>query len=277
MMKNRASITGTASRLAILFTLLFGCAGESSQEGPKAPPRGGRRPPGPDGGQRPPAPGSTLRVLFIGNSLTYANDLPLIVQALSVAAGQKMQVESITGGGYSLDDHWSAGDAPKAIKSQKWDYVVLQHGPSTLASSRVELRNSAKKYDKIIRQAGGRPALYMVWPSLDRFSYFDAVREAYSLAASDVNGVFMPAGEAWRAAWKRDPDAPLYGGDDFHPSTNGSYTAALSIYGMLVGKSPEGLPSRLELANGQVIQVQPALAKLLQEAAAEANKTYGRR
>lgn len=267
-MMNGTSIAGAASRFAVIFTLLFGCAGESSQEGPKGPPRG-RRPPA--------APESGLRVLFIGNSLTYANDLPLIVQALARAAGQTMHVESITYGGYSLDDHWSSGEAPRAIKSQRWDFVVLQHGPSTLLSSRAELRNSVKKYDKIIRKAGGRPALYMVWPPLDRISYFDAVRDAYSLAASDVDGVFLPAGEAWRAAWRRDPDAPLYSGDDFHPSVAGSYTAALSIYGMLAGRSPEGLPSKLKLAGGRVIEVPADLARLLQEAAAEANKTYGRR
>src|SRR5829696_4290620 len=186
-MMNRISIAGTASRLAIIFTLLFGCTGESA-EGPKAPPR---ERPGPKGER--PEPKSGLRVLFIGNSLTYANDLPLIVQALAKAAGQNWYIDSITYGGFSLDDHWSNGEAPKAIKSQRWDFVVLQHGPSTLPSSRVELRNSAKKYNKIIRKAGARPALYMVWPELARMSYFDAVRESYSLAASDVNGVFLPA------------------------------------------------------------------------------------
>lgn len=221
-------------------------------------------------------PGPT-RILFIGNSLTYANDLPLIVEALAKASGQKMQVESVTFGGYSLDDHWNQGDALEAIDSQTWDYVILQHGPSTLASSREELRASARRYNERIRKAGARPALYMVWPSLDRFSFFDNVREAYSLAASDIDGVFIPAGEAWRAAWRRDPDAPLYGGDDFHPSTEGSYAAALSIYGMLTGKDPMNLPGTLKLSNRRTVNVQQKLARLLQEAATEANKTYGRR
>ena len=271
VMRNRESVASIASRLAIVLTLLLGCAGEAGQE-PKGPPR---ERPGPKGER--PEPKAGLRVLFIGNSLTYSNDLPMIVEALAKAAGQDWQVDSVTYGGYSLDDHWSHGAAPKAISRQRWDVVVLQHGPSTLPSSRAELRSSARKYDKIIRKAGARPALYMVWPPLDRFAYFDAVRDSYSQAAADVNGIFIPAGEAWRAAWKRDPDAPLYSGDDFHPSVLGSYTAALSIYGMLSGRSPEGLPSRLRLRNGQAVDVPAELAKLLQEAAAEANQTYGRR
>ena len=250
-----------AFTMGIIFSLLFGCSGKSGAAGAKTDS----------------TPVSGLRVLFIGNSLTYANDLPLIVEALAEAAGQEMYVESVTFGGFSLDDHWSQGEAPRAISSREWDVVVLQHGPSTLPESRVELRNSAKKYAGHIRKAGARPAFYMVWPSLERSHYFDAVRDSYSLAASDVDGIFLPAGEAWRAAWRRDPKAPLYGGDDFHPSVAGSYAAALSIYGMLFDKTPEGLPARLKLANGQVVQVPPALAKLLQDAAAEANKTHGRR
>ena len=265
-MMNRVSIATAASRFAVIVTLLFGCTGESGAEGPRNSPR-----------ERKPPEKGELRVLFIGNSLTYSNDLPLIVEALAKASGKKMQVESVTFGGFSLDDHWNQGDALEAIDSQKWDYVILQHGPSTLASSRAELRASAKKYNDRIRKAGARPALYMVWPELERSAFFDAVRESYSLAASDIDGVFIPAGEAWRAAWRRDPDAPLYSGDDFHPSVEGSYAAALSIYGMLYGKDPVNLPGTLKLSNRRTINVQQKLAKLLQEAATEANKTYGRR
>jgi len=265
MIRGNRSLAGTASRFVIIFSLLFGCTKSGAEEGPKGKPR-----------ERP-VPQGGLRVLFIGNSLTYANDLPLIVQALAKAAGQPMYVDSVTFGGYSLDDHWNSGEALKAISRQTWDVVVLQHGPSSLMSSRAELRASAKKYDKRIRKAGARPALYMVWPELARMSYFDAVRESYSLAAADIDGIFIPAGEAWRAAWRRDPDAPLYSADDFHPSVAGSYAAALSIYGMLYGRDPQGLPGRLTLADGHVIEVPQALARLLQEAATEANKTYGRR
>ena len=35
----------------------------------------------------PPVPANALRVLFVGNSLTYANDLPRTVADLALAAG----------------------------------------------------------------------------------------------------------------------------------------------------------------------------------------------
>lgn len=256
---NRLSIAGAASRLAIILSLLVGTAGKSEAQELKAPPRGG-----------------LMQVLFIGNSLTYSNELPLIVQALAKAAGRDLYVEMVAFGGFSLDDHLQEGSARRAIESRRWNVVVLQHGPSSLPESRVELRGSAKKFAPLVRQAGGKPAFFMVWPELSRSAYFDAVRDSYSLAAADVRGMFIPAGEAWRAAWRRAPDAPLYSFDDFHPSATGSYTAALSIYGMLYGRAPQNLPARLTLSNGHVVEVPAALARILQDAATEANQTYGR-
>ncbi len=215
-------------------------------------------------------------MLFIGNSLTYANDLPLMVQALARAAGQDLEVRTLAPGGTALDDHWNDGSTLRVIASQRWDVVVLQQGPSSTPDHRVHLRTWTRRFAEPIRKAGARPALYMVWPEKERSAYFDDVRDSYSLAAADVGGIFLPAGEAWRAAWRRDPRVALYASDDYHPSVAGSYAAALSIYGVLFRRAPQGLPSRLELANGQTVRLEPALAKLLQDAAAEANRRYGR-
>ena len=90
----------------------------------------------------------------------------------------------------------------------------------------------------------------------------------------DVGGNFLPAGEAWREAWRRDPQAPLYGEDDFHPSLAGSYAAALAIYAGLSGRTPVGLPAALALEGGGTLRVPPPLADLLQSAVQQALETY---
>jgi hypothetical protein len=257
-----AAAARTVSRFAVLFSLLSGLAGRTAAAATRAE-------------DARPASGKGMRVLFIGNSLTAANSLPLIVQALAKSAGDELHVEAISPGATALDDHWNNGAALRAIARPGWNVVVLQQGPSSLPESRVHLRHWAKMFAEPIRKAGARPALYMVWPATDRLAYFDDVRTSYALAAADAGGMLLPAGEAWRAAWRRDPHAPLYGYDDFHPSPAGSYAAALSIYGMLYRRSPQGLPAKLTLADGQRLEVPPALAKLLQEAAAEANQKYG--
>ncbi len=215
-----------------------------------------------------PAPAGD-RVLFVGNSLTEGNDLPLMVEALARAGGRPFAVEAITYGGVSLEDHWSRGTQDR-IAGAGFRFVVLQQGPSALAESRANLREWTRRFDTVIRQAGGRSALYMVWPDSYRPQAFPDVRAAYRLAAEDVEGILLPAGDAWLAAWRSEPGLGLYGSDGFHPTVLGSYLAALAIYGGLTGTSPVGLPSRLQLRNGRRVEVTAREAAVAQAAAAEA-------
>ena len=91
---------------------------------------------------------------------------------------------------------------------------------------------------------------------------------SYAQAAESVTGMLMPVGEAWRGAWRRDPDVPLYGPDGFHPTPTGSYLAALVIFQQITGRSPVGLPAWTKISADRAL--------LLQEAAQEANAQFGR-
>jgi hypothetical protein len=205
-------------------------------------------------------------VLFVGNSLTYANDLPEMVRALALASGETLRVGMVANPDWSLEDHWNGGDARSAIR-RGWDVVVLQQGPSSLPESRTLLIDYARRFAGEIRAAGARPALYAVWPSLSRFGDFDRASESYRLAAEAVDGTLLPAGEVWRAAWRADPDLQLYAADGLHPSVAGTYAAALVIYAGLLHRSPVGSPSTLTLRTGAVVRIDPAQAEVLQRAA----------
>ncbi|MCI0487824.1 MAG: SGNH/GDSL hydrolase family protein [Blastocatellia bacterium] len=218
-----------------------------------------------------------LRVLFIGNSLTYANDLPAIVEALASAAKQKRFVhKSIAFPNFALEDHWNKGDALKAIRKGGWDIVVMQQGPSASREGRSLLLKDTRRFAEEIRLKGARPALYMVWPSAARLLDFNGVSESYRQAAKEVDGLLLPVGEAWLSAWRLDPELKLYSSDGFHPSEAGSYLAALVIYEQLYGQSPVGLPARLKLSTGKKIEIPEERARLLQEAARDANEKFGK-
>jgi len=211
----------------------------------------------------------TIRLLFIGNSLTAANDLPGMVASLADSAGEtRLTTAAVTVGGAALEDHWAEGIALRAIDRGGWRFVVLQQGPSSRPESRVNLREWAKRFAERIRAVGAEPALYTVWPPADRRAFFGDVIESYRLAAEDVRGLLLPVGQAWLDAWARDPSLALYGPDDFHPSIEGSYLAALVIYGRLSGRSPVGLPARFALPAGGLVEISPTTAALLQETAA---------
>jgi len=217
-----------------------------------------------------------LRVLFIGNSLTFANDVPAIVEALADSQRKHLIHKSVAFPNYSLQDHWERGDARRAIASQRWDVVVLQQGPSALEESRQSLLEYTRLFAKEIRAAGATPALYMVWPSEARLRDFDRVVESYKLAAVEVNGMLLPAGAAWREAWKHDTKLDLYAADRLHPSLAGSYLAALVIYQKLFGVTPIGLPTRLKLRSKTPAEINLPKkdARVLQLAASETNKRF---
>lgn len=225
-----------------------------------------------------PAPTNALRVLFIGNSLTYTNDLPSIIAALAEADGQPpLMSRAIAFPDFSLEDHWQEGTARKAIAQGGWNLVVLQQGPSALPESRVLLLDYTHRFAQEIRRIGATPALYMVWPSASRRQDFNGVSESYRRAAEAVAGLVFPVGEAWLAAWQLNPKFALYSNDGLHPTITGTYLAALVIYAQLYERSPAGLPARLRTRSGKVIDIPAEQARLLQAAAAEANEKFGRR
>lgn len=216
-----------------------------------------------------PLPGDgDLRVLFVGNSLTYTNDLPAMVGALAEADGVDLSYAVEARPGFALGDHWDRGLADR-ISEVAADVVVLQQGPSSLESSRAYLVEWTERIDDVVRAAGGRSALFMVWPEATRLDAFDAVRESYAAAADSVGGIFIPAGETWRSAWVADPDLALYGPDGFHPSRTGSAAAAVTVYAMLVGGGAEEPPCPAGAL------VDEATATLLCAAMREAVGAYG--
>jgi len=206
---------------------------------------------------------ATLHVLFVGNSLTAANDLPGMVAQLGARGGGVTIVYDVRApGGFALEDHWQQTDVADAIANGRYDWVVLQQGPSTLPESGANLRLWAGTFADAVRAAGGRPALYGVWPESYRRSALDAGIANYRRAALDSGSVLLPAGAAWRAAWRVSPRLALYGPDGFHPSRLGTYLAAVVIYAGLTGRSPVGLP-RLSLAPRTALIVQRAAAVAL--------------
>lgn len=211
-----------------------------------------------------------VRVLYIGNSLTYTNDLPGLVATVAEAAGRSIAYGTIALPNFSLEDHWNAGIVEQ-IRAAHADLVVLQQGPSSLPENQEHLRFWSEQLAGPIRDAGGQPVLFMVWPSADRADAFDAVFESYRNAATAVSGLFAPAGEAWRAAWNRDPQLAFYGPDGFHPSRLGSIAAALTLYAVLFDAQVSNLPTELlpTSAGLDIIALTPETAAALYAAVDE--------
>jgi hypothetical protein len=212
--------------------------------------------------------GSGRPVLFIGNSYTYVNDVPGIVQALADSAGgDRIAVETVAQPDYALVDHLAQGVAQREIAKGGWAFVVLQQGPSSVDVNRDTLRLATKAFAPLIAAVGGTAALFSAWPTVGRRVDFPRAIESYRLAAADIGGVFLPVASAWLEAWNRDSTLALYDADGLHASPIGSYLSALVIYGRLMKHAVTGLPRSLRLRSGGSIVVDANVARVLQQAA----------
>ncbi len=212
-----------------------------------------------------------LRVLFVGNSLTFYNDLPSLVEDLSRAAGVERPVdaEMIARGGDSFYSHTERrdDDAPLAVIARGgWDVVVLQENGRMAARGGVDSFPFASRLVRGARAAGATPMFYMTWAYRDRPETLAGIRETYGNLGSRLEVEVAPVGEAWRLAREQAPGVELFAGDGVHPSPEGSYLAACVIFATLYDRSPEGLPA-----------ADPQTARRLQQIARQATREAGSR
>ncbi|MEO7456824.1 MAG: hypothetical protein ABIY52_11225 [Gemmatimonadaceae bacterium] len=212
--------------------------------------------------------GPGRRVLFIGNSHTYVNDVPGLLQALAAAGGESLAVASTTAANLALIDHWNGGSARADIARGGWEIVVLQQGWTPAGPCRDTLRLAARSFAGDAAKVGAKIAMYQVWTQASRPAQMPGTIRSYELAAEDVSGLLFPAAAAFRAALARDPSLQLYG-DDTHASPAGSYLAALVMYATVFKRSPVGLPASVQTLGGVRITLPLTTATVLQEAAAD--------
>jgi hypothetical protein len=220
-------------------------------------------------------------VLFVGNSYTYVNMLPEMLQKLAIAGGQSMEYRMITPGGSSLNQNWDQGLAPKAIAEGGWDYVVLQEQSLRPITNAANMHIYARLFDGEVRKAGARTVFYVTWPRKNAPDQQATLTAAYSSIATELGALSCPVGPAWAGVHKKQPDLELYQSDGSHPSPEGTYLAACVFYNVLFGKSPVGLPRTIigrlspeQGANGPLAALSPEVATLLQKTALQTVKEW---
>lgn len=177
----------------------------------------------------------TIKILFVGNSLTYTNNLPNLVEKEAKKRGFKLKTTSLAFPNYAIIDHWNDGELQKRIMSKNYDYVVVQQGPSSQHQGRDMLIEDGAKLKKLCDKYDAKLAYFMVWPSQRHYHTFNGVIKNHRDAAIENNAILCPVGEAWKAYFDENDDFSLYGTDGFHPSPKGSRLAARVILDTLFG------------------------------------------
>lgn len=236
--------------LSLVVLLLAGCAGAQDTE-----------------------PKDSTRVLFIGNSLTFFNDLPEMFAELARSGGHEVDADMSAQGGWTLSDHATSKKTLDKIEQQNWDFVVLQEQsaiPSIVDERNKSMYPAARLLDSKIRESGAATIFYMTWGYRDGspevgYKDFDAMQaqlySGYMGIADELEAMVAPVGVAWQNGMAQDPQLDLWQGDGLHPNREGSYLAACVFYAVIYQQSPKGLKYTAELVEEK--------AQFLQDIAAE--------
>lgn len=206
-----------------------------------------------------------INVLWLGNSYTYFNNLPEMVNELSRGTDRIIKHESITPGGCTLFQHVESNASLNAIRKGNWDYVVLQE-QSQLPSIDYYRHNAMRPayqalYDTIMLYSPNAKVVgYMTWgrknggqqcvnfgqgtycsADFTDFNHMqDTMSAAYCENAYATNSYVAPVGDAWKEALGQDENIELHSSDESHPSYDGSYLAACVFHAVFWKESPIG-------------------------------------
>ena len=176
----------------------------------------------------------TLGILFIGNSHTYYNDMPLMVQRHAADEGFDCRVTMIAHGGWFLEQHVKEPDVRFNILFGKYDYVIFQDHTHPMAPLE-EFRTAAGALNEWIREAGSTPVIYETWAKKDEPEVQDSMNIVHQSVAKEIGALLAPVGENWWAYKNGHPELEMYASDGMHASRAGSELAAKYIWETIDG------------------------------------------
>ena len=180
--------------------------------------------------KRKPRDPKVISVLFLGNSMTYWNDMPAMTQEIAKGESRPIRADSVTMGGASLDMLWYGTKALEALWLDHWDYVVVQERSGSAPHDRGELFHKfLGMFANEIRRSGAQPLLYMTWLP----ERAEANEKLFRAAAARARVKLVPAGIAFTELTKTGMD--LYD-DGTHPNVAGSYVVACAVFSTIYGK-----------------------------------------
>ena len=218
---------------------------------------------------------ATCRVLFIGNSYTYVNDLPGMLTKLASTSGRVVETGILAKGGASLADDVASQETQTALNSARWSVVVLQEQserPSSLRLRQTQMYPAVHQLVHMIRDAKAQPMFYLTpahrdgWPENGLFDYASmqsAIDEGYLTIARELHAAVAPVGDAWSATLSQAPHSGLWQADGSHPTREGTYLAACVFYAAIFRQSPKGLRYHAGLPQHDATELQGIASKVV--------------
>ncbi|MDX6807060.1 SGNH/GDSL hydrolase family protein [Terrihabitans rhizophilus] len=204
-------------------------------------------------GVGPAAAEEARRVLLIGNSRTFYNDMPAMLPELARSAGDTAPLEVVVEArsGARFATHLRNPEV-ETLLAQRWTLVVLQPHSAAFSDEAAEAEFLAD--GRVLAgkaAAGGSPvAVVANWPYAPehyetrapgaRQAHIARIQAVTRRLADELAARVIDIGTDWERVRAAAPGLSLYS-DTNHPSPAGSYLFALAIYAAIPGARPGGV------------------------------------
>lgn len=196
------------------------------------------------------------KILFIGNSITYFNDMPILFQNIANDKGKNVETQMYAPGGTGFVNHHVDNSVYNLLQNNVWDMVVLQPGTGESAgvswpvNTTIErgnkMQDSIKKYSPC-----AKIFLYEIpygVPSETTYgTYFQVqtqIKDSLTKMSDNMHVPLVAAGECARFHYNAQQDLLLHGSyNDVHPNLNGSYLVACAMFCTLFQEPVTGTTS----------------------------------
>lgn len=216
------------------------------------------------------------KVLFIGNSYTYSNNLPQLITDIALSKSDTVVYDTSTPGGYTFQMHCTNSATWQKIRSQKWDVVVLQAQSQEPSFSPSQVLTQTYPYAKQLCDSIRASSVcteimfFMTWgrkngdmsycsayPQVCTYNGMQArLRESYMQFKDSNMASVAPVGVAWKNFISGYPLIDLYTPDESHPSLHGSYLTACVFYSSIFKKTAVGSTYNPSLPIADVSNIQ---------------------
>lgn len=181
------------------------------------------------------------RVLFVGNSLTYYNDLPEMVRQISAADDQveSYEVEMLAAGGVSVAQHIEGGHLLTLLAEGNYTFVVFQDiggwpicPPDSPGCS--DSVASIEEISGLIKSKGAESVWYSTYQRIPAIQA--ALTEEARRIAKEFDIRLADVGAAW-AQYESivGEGAPFL--EDGHPNRTGSFIGAVTVFKAIAGQT----------------------------------------
>lgn len=209
------------------------------------------------------------KVLFIGNSMIYYNDLPGMFKKLAASKGHAIETGESTMSSYRISDHLKRQDTLSKIDSAQWDLVVANESSYALTEEEnyaAGLYEPMQKFTALMKSRNLKMVLmtnpgFRYGYEIGGFMTYELMQDRIIASSEEVARRYdfdlIPTAIAWKKLYDMNTSMNLWNSDSIHPVANTTYLFACTIYAYMFNESPEGArfrPKDMSARNAKVLQ-----------------------